>query len=686
MTGPGALRTPGMVWDERTCLTLDKLSSELMESCTMKALGIVASRSWKSAAGLALVFSSFGSIASAQAQAPYLLPYTISTVAGGGTAPAVGASCPGSNGTTTKAEDALGNGCLASSSSVVTTTNIHDVGVDPAGNIYFLDTGSNTMLRRIDARSGIVNITAGSNTASTVCTTTEIDAFGDGCLANDGKGNVAGGFTYLQSASRGIAVGKNGDVYIADYSNSVVQKVSASTGYMTLVAGFLSGGSLTSPNKYKGTKGYTGDGGPATSAELNSNRGVAVDAAGNVYIADSSNNVVRMDTAATGNVSTVVGKYPGSNVNAVAGFGGDGGPATAAATLLTGPEDVEVDGNSNLFVADFGNARIRVVYAGGAVVAKLISLTNGGTVAVPGSIYTIVGGGTGTFTAGSIVLSTSVAIASPRKIALDGNGNLYIADNSNNVIWFVDASTGYMRVLAGTYGVSAASTCITTNSVGDNCQATVATLNPSSNMGVGVGPQGDVYISDSGNARLRKVAINTALPAVVFGNSATQNLLVHFAAADAPAATSPFSIAGNSDFAVTGTPGCTTNSAADNTTDCSISVTFTPSRPGPDLGTLVLNSAAGRTAKLALSGTGTASSVALDPGNAAQLASGLSLPAGIAQDSAGNIYIADTGNNQVVRTSGTGVSVVLGAGTISHPKAVAVTPDGAVYIADTGKM
>ena len=75
----------------------------------MKALGIVASRSWKSVAGLAFVFSSFGSIASAQAQAPYLLPYTISTVAGGGTAPAVGANCPGSNGTTTKAEDALGN-------------------------------------------------------------------------------------------------------------------------------------------------------------------------------------------------------------------------------------------------------------------------------------------------------------------------------------------------------------------------------------------------------------------------------------------------------------------------------------------------------------------------------------------------------------------------------------------------
>ena len=241
-----------------------------------------------------------------------------------------------------------------------------------------------------------------------------------------------------------------------------------------------------------------------------------------------------------------------------------------------------------------------------------------------------------------------------------------------------------MRVIAGTYGATSASTCITTNSVGDNCPATLATLNPTSNMGVGVAPQGDVYISDSGNARLRKVAINTAFPAVAFGSSVTQTLLVHFAATDAPAATSPFSIAGNSDFAVTGTPACTTNSTADNTTDCAISVTFTPSRPGPDLATLVLSSAAGRIAKLALSGTGTASSVALDPGNAAQLASGLSSPAGIAQDSAGNIYIADTGNNQVVRTSGTSAAVLLAGGTVSHPKAVAVTPDGAVYVADTG--
>ena len=663
----------------------------------MKAMGIARSRSWKLAAGLAFLCSSYGSIATARAQAPYLLPYTISTVAGGGTAPAVGANCPGSNGTTTKAEDALGNGCLASSSSVVTNTNIHDVGVDPVGNIYFLDTGSNTMLRRIDARSGIVNIAAGSNTASTVCTTTEIDAFGDGCPAADGKGNVAGGYTYLQSASRGITVGRNGDVYIADYSNSVVHKVSASTGMMTLVAGFVSGGTLTAPNKNKGAKGYTGDGGSATAAELNSDRGVAVDAAGNIYIADSSNNVVRMVTASTGNISTVVGKYPGSNINAAAGFSGDGGPATAA--LLSGPEDLEIDSNGNLFVADFGNSRIRVVYNGGAAVAKLISLTNGGTVAQAGNIYTIVGGGTGTFTAGSIVLATSIPVGSPRKMALDSNGNIYLADNSNNVIWFVDITTGYMRAIAGTYGATSGSTCTTTDAVGDNCQATLATLNPNSAMGVGVDAQGNVFISDSGNARVRKVALNTTFPAVAFGNAATQTLLVHFAAADTPAATSPFSIAGNADFTITGTPACTTNSATDNTTDCALSVAFTPSRPGPDLATLVINSTSGLTTKLALSGTGAVSSVALDPGVSAVAGSGFSSAAGIAQDAAGNIYVADTGHNQVVEfpvggsstvIAGTGASGFSGNGgaataaKLAAPKAVAVTADGAVYIADTG--
>lgn len=654
----------------------------------MKVMGITANRSWKFVAGLAFLTSSFATIA-VRAQAPYLLPYTINTVAGGNPLTTVGAACAGGVGI---AFDTLGDGCQASSASVSTNTNIHDVGVDPVGNLYFIDIGSNTILRKIDARTGIVNVLAGSNTLTTVCPATsgDIDAFGDGCPANDGKGNVTNPNTYLQGTSRGIAVGKNGDVYIADYTNSLVHKVSASTGFMTLVAGAL--GSGATPNKVKGVKGFSGDGGPAAgTAGLSAPRGVAVDLAGNVYIADSGNDIVRMVSASTGFISTIAGiQSNGTSLN----FSGDGGPATKA--TLVGPEDVEVDANGNIFIADFTNARVRVIYAGGAAVAKLISLTSGAG-AQPGSIYTIMGGGAGTYVAGTQVLATSIIIGGPRKIALDARGNVYLADGTGDVVWFLDATTGYMRVIAGIYAATSGSTCTTTNAVGDNCQATLATLSPASNMGVGVGPQGDVYISDSGDARLRKVSINTSFPAVSAGNSLAQTLVVHFAVSDTQAASSPFAITGGPDFSVNNSAtSCNLNT--DGTTDCAISVVFTPTLPGRDFATLVIKSAAGLTTDLSLSGVGMASSVAFDPGTTTLLASGFSSPAGTAMDASGNIYVADTGNNRVLRYSGTTASLIAGTGTLGYsgdgaaatsaklagPKAVTVTPDGAIYIADTG--
>ena len=666
----------------------------------MSVKRIPTSRFWKFTAGLVVLSWSFGST-EARSQAPYLIPYTISTIAGSGsttTTIVANGVCAGS---TLTAEDANGDGCLASSPSITTTANIHDVGVDPTGGIYFLDIGSNSLVRKIDPHSGIINIFAGNPSGTTVCSGAW-DAYGDNCQASDGKGNVAGAFTSLGGTSRGIAVASNGDVYIADYTNNAVHVISASTGKMGLVAGAISnyGTGSTKSTKTASGGGYNGDGSLAIGAAVHQPRGVTVDAAGNIYIADTYNNVVRMISASTKYISTIVGKYPSNPGVVTNSFAGDSGPANAAAVLLNTPEDVQVDAAGNLFIADEGNARVRVVYAGGAAVAKLISLTNGGAIAQAGYIYTIVGAasGTGTYTAGSMMLSTSLAIGAVRKISLDAHGNLYIADNGNNVVWFVDAATGYMRVIAGTFGTASGTVaCAATNVVTDNVHSTLTTLFAYSNMAVGVGPQGDVYVSDSGDCRLRKVSINTTFPAVAAGSSATQTLLVHFAVGDTQATASPFTSAGSPDFAVSGTPVCTTN--ADNTTDCAVSVVFTPTRPGPDAGTLVVKSKAGLTTQLALSGTGTASSVALDPGNTALLTSSVSAPGGIAQDGAGNTYIADTGNNRVVEyTAGGTSSVIAGTGasgysgdgaaataaTLAAPKAVAVTPDGAVYIADTG--
>jgi sugar lactone lactonase YvrE len=650
---------------------------------------------WKSALGATLLSASFAS-ANAQTPAPYLLPYTINSIIGGGAKPTLGASCPGSK--TATVLDTLGDGCLASSSSVITNTDVHDVGVDPEGNVYFIDNGAIGTIRRIDARSGIVNILIGAVTGSTVCTAT-LDKYGDNCQANNGAANVAGGFTSALAKGRGLAVAKNGDVYFADYTGNLIHKISASTGLMTIVAGYLSG---TAGKVNSAGAGYTGDGGPATSAAEGNARGVTADAAGNVYFADSGNEVVRMVNTA-GIISTIAGKYPGT-INAPAPFSGDSGPATSA-TLNT-PEDVEVDANGNLFIADQGNNRVRVIYAAGVPVAALIAATNGGAVAVPGDIYTIMGGGAGTYAPGSVVLATSVAVAGVRKIALDARGNIYLADNGNNVIWYEDGTTGYLRVIAGTFGAtSGAAGCAgQANTLGDNCQATLATLNPNNAMGVGVDAQGNVYISDSLNARIRKVSLNQSFPSVPSGSSVTQTLVVHFAVGDTPAATTAFTITGSTDFVVTPPASCPLN--PDNTTDCTITVTFSPTHPGQDLATQVVKSSLGATSQFGLSGIGAAASVALDPGTATSIGAGYKSPAGIALDSTGNAYVADTGNNVVLRYSAAGTATIIAgttgttgttgtagnsgnggpatAATLSAPSAVAVTPDGAVYIADTG--
>jgi hypothetical protein len=262
----------------------------------------------------------------------------------------------------------------------------------------------------------VVNIYTGSVTNSTVCTAT-IDKYGDNCPANDGAPttNTKSGITGALTKGRGLGVVKNGDVYFADYNGNLDHKISASTGIMTIVGGYLSG---TAGKSSSAAASYTGDGGPSTSASVYASRGITADAAGNIYIADSSNHVIRKVNT-SGIISMIVGAFASPAVGA---YGGDNGPASSA--KLNTPEDVEVDANGNLFIGDSGNSRVRVVYAGGAQVAALIAATNGNTVVQPGYIYTIVGGSTNVYSAGTIVNATTVAVGQPRKIALDGRGNI----------------------------------------------------------------------------------------------------------------------------------------------------------------------------------------------------------------------------------------------------------------------
>ena len=216
-----------------------------------------------------------------------------------------------------------------------------------------------------------------------------------------------------------------------------------------------------------GTESFSGDGGLATNASLAFPSSVAVDAAGNVFIADTFNERIRRVDAATGIITTVAG-------NGTAGYGGDGSAATGA--NLNDPIGVAVDSVGNVFIADTFNQRIRRVDA------------------ATGTMSTVAGSGTFGF-GGDGGLATNASLSRPTGAALDSAGNLFIADQSNQRVRRVDAATGIMTTVAGdgTFGYT-----------GDGGLATDACLkNPA---GVALDSAGNLFIADQSNHRIRHVA------------------------------------------------------------------------------------------------------------------------------------------------------------------------------------
>jgi trimeric autotransporter adhesin len=302
------------------------------------------------------------------------------------------------------------------------------VAVDNSGNVYIACWDNH--VRKINA-SGIISTFAGN-----------------GVSGNGGDGGPATA-AQLNSPTT-IAFDGAGNVYIADGANNKIRKVNTS-GIISTFAG-------------TGTIGSAGDGGPATSAQINYTAGITFDGSGNAYIADYWNCKIRKITPA-GIISTFAGT--GS-----AGYSGDGGAATAA--KLYYPARVAVDGVGNVYIADYGNNRIRRVNSSG-----VISL--------------VAGSGSAGFS-GDGGPASAAKLSGPVGINVDGSGNLYIADWGNSCIRKVN-STGVITTIAGTGVAGFNGDCIPANS---------AELNQS--IGIALDESGHIYISNYGDHRVRVIS------------------------------------------------------------------------------------------------------------------------------------------------------------------------------------
>ncbi|MBI4472668.1 MAG: SBBP repeat-containing protein, partial [Acidobacteria bacterium] len=472
----------------------------------------------------------------------------------------------------------IGDG-LAATEAVLSSPSA--VLIDANGNLYIADTGQNR-IRRVDAATGRISTVAGNG---------EYDFSGDNGPAVNAS---------LKSPY-GIAIDRAGNLYIADTGNNRVRKVDALSRAITTIAG-------------TGEDGYSGDRGPAVRAELSGPSSVAIDNNDNIVIADSWNSVIRR-ISSTGVITTVAG-------NGEYGFFGDNGPALQA--MLDYPTGAVLDASGNIVFSDRGNQRVRRVS--------------------PAGIITTIAGADPAGSSGDGQSATAATLTYPVGIALDASNNLIIADSGNSRVRQV--SNGIITTIAGTgrWGFS-----------GDGGPARSAEISEPS--GIATDQQGNILFADSGNDRIRRIEQARGVITTIAGSDTGPLAWPSGVAVDA---------AGNVYVADT-----------DNNQIRRIAA-----------GTNAVSVVAG-TGRLGFSGDG---------GPAAQAT--LDYPTGVAVDPAGNIYVADTFNNRIRKiAAGTNIiTTFAGNGdfygdlgesgpatdaTLSFPTGVAVDPAGDVYIADT---
>lgn len=512
------------------------------------------------------------------------------------------------------------------------------VTVDAAGGVYF---NSDNVVYRLDPKTGLLSLVAGN-----------------GISGSNGNGGPA---TLAElSGPYSLAVDAAGNLYICDFAAAVVREVS--NGVITTIAG-------------DGVQGYRGDQGPATEAQLDGPSGIAVDAAGDVFIADTYNNRIRK--VSKGIITTVVG-------NGTAGYSGDKGQAAVAELAM--PSSIAIDSDGNLFIGDMGNNVVREV-------------------STKGVITTIAGNGT-QGDSGNNGPATSAELGLISSLIVDSSGDLFIADVMNCVIW--EVTKGTITTIAGNG---------TADFKGDGGPATSAELNGPN--AVALDSAGNLYIADTGNLRIREVKggkITTiagggavAGTGLGDGKTATNALLAGPAGLATDTSGALFlsdqrhervrEVSGGIIWTVAGVgvygfggdgaaPGAAKLALPDGVAVDGAGDVFIADQYNNRVREVV-NGIISTVAGNGTSGFGGDGGSATD----AQLA----WPRGVAVDPAGNLYIADTNNNRIREVSNGTITTIAGNGTygfsgdggpaaeatLSFPTGIALDSSGNLYIADT---
>jgi sugar lactone lactonase YvrE len=510
--------------------------------------------------------------------------------------------------------------------------NPFGVAVDPAGNLLISD-GPAQRVRIVAEQGG--TFYGQAMTAGDIYTVA-----GDGVHGFAGDGGP--GTSAELNGPAGVAVDAAGNVLIADRDNNRIRVVAATTGTFY-------GQAMTTGDIYtiagKGRAGFSGDGGPAATAELDFPQAVAVDGAGNVLIADTGNQRVRVVAATTGTfygVSMTAGDIYTVAGTGAGGFSGDGGPATSAE--LSFPEGVAVDTAGNLLISDEDNVRIRVIAA--------TTGTFYGQKMTAGDIYTGAGNGDSSFS-GDRGLATRAELGEPGTAAVDGAGNLLVADTDNLRIRVVAAKTGTFygqKMTAGhVYTVAGGGT----GALGDGGPATRALIVfPQS---VTLDPAGNVLITDTVQDRIRVVADSTG---TFYGVSMTAGDI--------------YTIAGTGKLGFSGDGGPATQAEVGLPDGVTVD----------GAGNVLIADTNNERIRVIAATTGTFYGQKMTAGDIYTIAGGsygfsgdggpateakVALPEGVAVDGAGNVLIADTQNSRirvVAATTGTFYGVSMTAGDI----------------------